>query len=37
MVEAGMPTDVVDDDGWTALMNAANENRTDVVCYLSEN
>ena len=38
MVEAAeMPTDVIDDDDWTALMNAANNNRTDVVRYLSQN
>ena len=36
MVEAGMPTDVVDEDDWTALMNSANDNRTNVVRYLSE-
>ena len=36
MVEAGMPVDVVDEDDWTALMNAANDNRTDVECYLLE-
>ena len=36
MVEVGMPVDVVDEDDWTALMNAANDNRTDVACYLLE-
>ena len=36
MVEAGMPTDVVDEDDCTALMNSANDNRTDIVRYLPE-
>ena len=34
MVEAGMPVDVTDGDGYTAFSRAAGENRTDVVRYL---
>ena len=37
MVEAGMPVDILDEDGWTALMTAACNNRTDVVRYLLAN
>ena len=31
MVEAGMPVDITDGIGWTALIRAAMSNRTDVV------
>ena len=31
MVEAGMPVDITDGIGWTALIRAAVSNRTDVV------
>ena len=37
MVEAGMPVDIVDGDGWTALKRAAFNNQTDVVRYLLNN
>ena len=37
MVEAGMPVDVNDGDGWTALFRAARNNQTDVVRYLLNN
>ena len=37
MVEAGMPVDITDGDGWTALITAAMNNRTDVVrCLLDK-
>ena len=36
MVESGMPVDIVDEYGYTALMRAAMFNRTDVVCCLLE-
>ena len=37
MVEAEMPVDILDEGGNTALMNAAYNNRTDVVRYLLAN
>ena len=37
MVQAGMPVDIDDEDGWTALFRAACYNRTDVVRYLLNN
>ena len=37
MVVAGMPVDIVDGDGWTALKRAAFNNQTDVVRYLLNN
>ena len=37
MVEAGMPVDIDDGDGRTALSRAADYNRTDVVRYLLDN
>ena len=37
MVESGMPVDIVDEDGSTALMRAAWHNQTDVVRYLLNN
>ena len=37
MVEAGMPVDITDEVGWTALITAAINNRTDVVrCLLDK-
>ena len=37
MVEAGMPVDITDGVGWTALIRAAMNNRTDVVrCLLDK-
>ena len=37
MVEAGMPVDITDGVGWTALITAAINNRTDVVrCLLDK-
>ena len=36
MLESGMPIDIVDKYGFTALMGAANYNRTDVVRCLIE-
>ena len=37
MMQAGMPVDIDDGDGWTALRWAAYNNRTDVVRYLLNN
>ena len=37
MVEAGMPVDILDEYGCTALITAALTNRTDVVSYLLAN
>ena len=37
MVQAGMPVDIDDEDGWTALFRAACYNRTDLVRYLLNN
>ena len=37
MVQAGMPVDIVDGDGSTALIKAAFNNQTDVVRYLLNN
>ena len=37
MVEAGMPVDIADGYGLTALRRAARSNRTDVVRYLLNN
>ena len=37
MVVAGMPVDIDDGYGWTALGRAAIHNRTDVVRYLLNN
>ena len=37
MVQAGMPVDIDDGDGWTALSAAAFNNQTDVVRYLLNN
>ena len=37
MMESGMPVDILDEYGNTALMNAARNNRTDVVRYLLAN
>ena len=34
MVEAGMPVDIADGIGWTALTKAASYNQTDVVRFL---
>ena len=37
MVEAGMPVDITNEDGWTALIIAAIKNQTDVVrCLLDK-
>ena len=37
MMESGMPVDILDEYGNTALMKAARNNRTDVVRYLLAN